>query len=468
MSGAPVASGLFRFRLEIPAGPEPDMEAYLFALPVEAGMPGLPLVRAEILKFLAAEGVVFGLLDHAIERLIQRGYAHRELIARGLPPMRGSDAHFEVLVADRQSRYEALFSRLPRPEDEKWLDRLMGLTVQAQTPLLRRHPAQAGAPGRNVFGQLIPGPKGSERPFPPFHNAQVSPHDRNLLVSLIEGIPAVDLPHLIEVLPVTILRRDLAESRYFKGIVAICGNVPDYIRIRAQSDILVLGTVDAAVLISGRRIWIRQGVKGKEMAVLKAREDILVRFAERATLEAGGHLMAESLHHCHAVALGELRVNYILGGYCRATTLLWTDVAGSPGVDSVLGCGQNPYLDSALLEAAQQIAKLEEALQEMRAELSSKNMLAAQDKQILRLHLRNRIPRMEYLLYHLRQHWQRLQTYQADCRQAAIEIETGMYPGTLLTIHQLEMEIRDFVNQRRRYLAGRYGIVPDRNVAHGQ
>ncbi|PKL76290.1 MAG: hypothetical protein CVV27_11000 [Candidatus Melainabacteria bacterium HGW-Melainabacteria-1] len=459
---------LFRFRLEIADTPEPNMEAYFYALPVEADQTGQVLSRPEILTFLKSLGVVFGILDHAIERIVQRGYAHRELIARGLAPLRGSDAYFQVLVSDRQSRYEALFSRLPRPEDEKWLDRLMSMTVQAGSPLLRRLPACPGAPGRNIKGQLVSGYKGMDRPFPPFYNAQISPQDKHLLVAMNEGIPAVDLPHLIEVLPLTIIRRDLAESRYFKGIVAICGNIPDQIRVRAESDILVLGTVDAAVLLSGRRIWIRQGVKGKDIAVLKARDDILLRFAERATLESGGHLRAESLHHCHAVALGELRVNYILGGWSRSTTLCWTDVVGSPGVDSALCCGQNAYLDSALAEAEQQIAQLEEKLLSMRSVLSSKDMLQAADKQILRLYYRNRIPRLEYLLYHLKFYWRRLQGYQAASRQAAIEIETGIYPGTLLMIHQLEMEIQEFVNQPRRYLAGRYGIMPDRTAVYDQ
>lgn len=457
---------LFRFRLEFPEQPEPDMEAYFFAMPVEQGQAGFALSRIEILKYLAGEGVVFGIQDHMIARIVQRGYAHRELIARGIPPLRGSDTHFHVLVADRQSRYEALFSRVPRPEDDKWLERLMGLTVQPQTPLLRRIPACLGAPGRNIKGRLIPGLKGVDKPFPPFHNAQISPRDPHVLIAMIEGIPALDLPHLIEVLPVTIIRRDLSESRYFKGIVAICGNIPDYLRVRSQSDLLVLGTVDAAVLISGRRIWIRQGVKGKDMAVLKAREDILVRFAERATLEAGGHLLAESLHHCHAVALGEMRVNYVLGGTSRATTLLWTDVAGSPGVESSLCCGQNPYLDAALSQVWSQLEQLEEAIQAMKAELSSKPMLLmAQDKQILRMHLRTRIPRMEYQLYHLKLYWQRLQKYQTSLQDAAIEVETGMYPGTMLNIHHLELEIKDFINHRKRYLAGRYGIVPDRAIA---
>lgn len=464
-----MAEQLFRFRLEIPDTPEPYMEAYLSALPLDPGSSqseGHHLSRPEMLTFLSAHGVVFGILDHVIERVIQRGYAHRELIARGLSPLRGSDTQFEVLVADRQSRYESLFSRLPRPDDESWIERLLALTVQANTPLLRRLPASHGAPGRNIYGKLLPGAKGQEKPFPPFHHAQISHQDRNLLVSTIEGIPSVEPPHLVEVLPVTVLRRDIAESRYYKGIIAICGNIPDHIRLRAQSDILVLGTVDAAVLISGRRIWIRQGVKGKEMAVLKAKEDIFLRFAERATLEAGGNIWSESLHHCYAVALGEIRVKYILGGVTRATTRLWTDVAGSPGVDSVLCCGQNPYLEAALQITAQEIASLEEMLGGMRTDLSSKEMLLAQDKQILRLHFRNRIPRLEYQLYHLRRYRQRLQSFESQCHQASIEIETGMYPGTMLMIHQLEMEIREFVSQRRRYLAGRYGIMPDRAVVH--
>lgn len=460
---------LFRFRLEMPEMPEPYMAAYFSALPLEPSAfesQAHLLSRAEILTFLSAHGVVFGVLDHVIERIVQRGYANGELIARGLAPLRGSDTQFEVLVADRQSRYEALFSRLPRPDDDSWIEKLLALTVQANTPLLRRLPASHGAPGRNILGKLLLGTKGQEKPFPPFHHAQVSHQDRNLLVSTIEGIPSVEPPHLVEVLPVTVLRRDLAESRYYKGIVAICGNIPDHTRLRAQSDILVLGTVDAAVLLSGRRIWIRQGVKGKEMAVLKAKSDIFLRFAERATLEAGGHIWSESLHHCHAVALGEMRVQFILGGVSRASTQIWTDVAGSPGVDSLLCCGRNPYLESAIKQAEYELAELEENLSLMRAELSSKEMLLAKDKQVLRLHLRNRIPRLEYQLYHLRRYRQRLKSFEDQSRQAAIEIETGMYPGTMLMIHQLEMEIREFVNQRRRYIAGRYGIMPDRTVVH--
>lgn len=460
-----MSAPLFCFRLEIPLQPEGDMEAYFSALPAEPGQPVFPLSRTEILRFLDDNGVVFGVLDHAIERILQRGFAHRELIARGLPPLRGGDTFFEQLVTDQQSRYEALFSRIPRPEDDQWLEKMLKLTVQPQTPLLRRVPACLGAPGRNIRGKFLPGLKGQEKPFPPFHNAQISPHDPHLLISMIEGIPAVDLPHLIEVLPVTIVRRDLTESRYFKGIVAICGNVPDYLRLRADSDILVLGTVDAAVLISGRRIWVRQGIKGKDMAVLKAKEDILVRFAERSTLESGGNLLAESLHHCFAVALGELRVDYILGGISRATSLLWTDVAGSPGVDSQLCCGQNPYLDKELQDAGRQIESLEETLLQTKADLSSKSLLSSQEKQILRLHLRMRIPRLEYQLYHLRLYMQRLLKYQEKVKKACIEVETGMYPGTFLCIHQLEMEIKDFVNHKKRYLAGKYGIIPDRSIS---
>lgn len=459
-------SGLFRFWVEIPPSFESNMEAYFFAMPAEQGQDGLLLNRQEILTFLHSQGIVFGILEHVIERLVQRGYAHRELIARGLPPLKGSDTHFEVLVTEWHNRYEELFLRLPEPEeDEQWLEHLAEVMIRPQTPLLRRLPACLGAPGRNIFGKLVPGIKGQERPFPTFKNAQISLQDPNLLVATIDGILAVDLPHLIEVLPVTILRRDLLESRFFKGTVIIFGNVPDYIRIQAKSDILILGTVDAAVLISERRIWIRQGVKGKDMAVLKAKEDILVRFAEHATLEAGGNLQAESLQHCYAVSLGKMYVNYILGGISRASTLLWTEIVGSPGVDSMLYCGQNPYLEAALVQTEGQIEHLQHMLQQMQSELSSKAVLGAPDKQILRIHLRNRIPRLEYQLYQLKAYWQRLQSMQAIGQQACIEIAVGSYQGTYLCINQQESTLRELVNHRRRYLAGRYGIVPDRSLA---
>jgi len=455
----------FRFRILIPEQYPANLQAYFYAVPVHVSQenPELyPLTRQAILTYLHTQGIVYGIQESAISHILESAFAHHELIAVGLPPLLGSDALFEVLVKDKQSQYEAIFLRQPQPEDEQWLSRLVAMTVSPQTPLIRKQPPSSGAPGIDIFGRLIPGLKGQDKPFPPYRNAVVSEQNRMLLVSGIEGIPLIDLPRNIEVLPLTMLSRDMHESAYFRGIVAICGHVADYVRIRAYGDILVLGTVDAAVLLAGRHIWIRQGVKGKDTAVLKAQGNILLRFAERATLEAGQQILAESLHHCYAVALAELHVTYILGGEVLASQGIWTDVAGSPGIDSSLGCGQNAYLASELQSTEASVDELMIELQALKTELSAKIMNLAQTKKILLLHYRNLIPRLEYKIYSKKLRLQYLRQVAVQAQQAAINIETGLYPDTLLRIHQFEKYNHDFIDEPTRFVSGRYGIISDK------
>ena len=374
---------LFDFSLDIPNQGK-SLQAFLSVKAAQNDQ-GFPLTRHAILSFLKDAQIVFGILDYAIEKIIERGSAQNELIAHGLAPLKGSDCQFQLLAYEQHQAYEELFQNLPHLSDTKSLENLNDLILSPQAPLLRRLLACPGAPGKNIFGQLIPGIKGAERPFPVFRRAQISPQDPHLLVSMIEGIPVLHLPFLIEMVPITILRRDLVDSKYFQGVVVILGNIPDYVRVQAQSDILVLGTVDAAVLISGRRIWIRQGVKGKDLAVLRAESDITLRFAEHATLEAGGDLKAVSLHHCYSVALGRLEAHYILGGVARSSMTLSVNQAGSAGVETSLCSGQNSYLDTAIQELQDRITRIQLQLQDIQLELSSKAMFNSEQNQVLKI-----------------------------------------------------------------------------------
>lgn len=453
---------LFYFKIVVPEQSPANLYAYFYAVPASSqqSASAYELTREAILSFLADKGIVYGIQESVIEKILQQSFAHHELIAVGLPPMMGADARFVFLAAAKQKDYEAIFERQPQPEDKVWLERLMALTVAPQTPLVEKIPPSRGAPGIDVFGTLIPGLKGQERAFPPYRHALIDPDSKLRLLAAIEGIPAVDLPRYIDVLPLTVLHRDIKESAYFKGTVAICGHVADHVRVRAYGDILVLGTVDAAVLIAGRHIWIRQGVKGKDMAVLKSGTgNILMRFAERATLESGQCILAEAMHHCYAVALDSIAVNYILGGEVIASQHLWSDIVGSPGVDSSLVCGHNPYLSTEIAQLEQQLMALDEHILFLKTELSSKMITLAYNNPILLQHYRHQLPKKEYLRHSLCLRLNALKAIEASARSVAIEIASGLYPDTLLRINQFEKLNRDFVSEPVTLIAGKYGVI---------
>ncbi|MGV3525623.1 MAG: FapA family protein [Candidatus Sericytochromatia bacterium] len=462
-----MAKRRYHFRLLIPDTPVPFMEAYFYAFPLDASkeQTGYLLNRESILRFLEQEGVCYGILESAITQTLAQGFAHHERIAQGLFPLQGADARFRILVQAALNLYADFLRQMQQqgPMGESpGFEALREAVLAPQTPILQKIPPLTGAPGLNIRGELIAGFKGMDKPFPPSRHTRIADENRLLLLTAIEGIPLFQLPHFIDILPFTLIKRDLNESRFFKGIVAIEGNIGDLVRLRAQADILVWGTVDAAVLIAGRHIWIRQGVKGKDVAILRAGRQINLKFAERATLEAGSSITAESLHHCFSYALHEIRVQYLLGGETLASSLLWADVIGSPGVESIVSCGLTFYLDAELQQLAVRLEESLALLQDLRTELASKDLLFSQEKQILRLHFRNRIPRIEYEIYALRQRLEELQRFKESSRRAVIEIATGMYPGTYLRIQQFEMEWQEFLQEKRRLVAGKYGIIPEK------
>lgn len=464
-----MAKRRYHFRVLLPDTAVPFIEAYFYAFPLDSSQTqqGHILSRESILAFLEQEGIRYGILETAIAHTLEQGFAHHERIAHGLLPLQGADARFRVLAQPALDVYASFLTEMQlqgRSVQNRGFESLRQAVLSPQTPLLQKIPPLMGAPGINIRGELIPGFKGSDKPFPPSRHTRIADENRLLLLTAIEGIPLFQMPHFIDVLPFTLIKRDLNESRFFKGIVAVEGNVGDFVRLRAQADILVWGTVDAAVLIAGRHICIRQGVKGKDVAILRAHGQINLKFAERATLEAGQSITAESLHHCFAYALNQIRVQYLLGGETQAGSLLWSDVVGSPGVESILSCGLSFYLDAELQQTQALLEHNTMLLQELRTELASKELLLSQEKQILRLHFRNRIPRLEYEMYVLRQRLEELLRFKQQTQQAAIEIETGMYPGTLLRIQHLEMDWQEFLQEKRRFIAGKYGIIPDRQA----
>lgn len=454
----------YSFRLVVPELSHPFMEAYFYAEPVneETQDKTYTLSRLEIQKFLSSQSIIFGIQETTVLKIIKQGYATHELIAQGIWPRLGTDTRFKVLVQHKQRQYESLFSQATFQFDDKLLERLRTFMVLPNTPLVRKIPPTRGAPGCDIRGVLIPGQKGNDKPFPPFRHVSISQEDACLLVSNIEGIPAIDLRHRIEVISLTILNRDVKESAFYKGTVVIVGNILDLVRVRAQADIIVLGTVDAAVLLAGRHIFIQNGVKGKDTAVLKSQGNIALRFAERMTIEAGLNIYSESLHHCYVVALGQITAKYILGGEVLASVAIWAEVAGSIGIDSLLSTGQNAYLETEIKSVQKNIADLQDKKAQIRQELSSKDLLSSKQKDVIRLHYRNKLLQLEYQLDRLIQRATQLKDFFELSRQAFIHIQACIYPDTSLRIHGFEAINYDFIDHKTRFIAGRYGIIWDK------
>lgn len=340
------------------------MSAQLSIAPPQGGS---EVSRDQVLQELQAQGVVFGVMEGAIEEALGAGSCSGLVVARGREPVKGSDTQFVSLVPEVKERQ-------PHFEDEGVVDyRDLGdiVSVTAGAPLMRRVPATPGEPGENVLGEPLPAVPGNELPFSSTLQGTVqSSEDPDLLVAAIAGQPVL-LPNGVMVEPTISYKNvDLSSGNIrFEGSVTIEADVKEGMTVRASGDIVVGGVVEGAALEAGGNIEVKGGVIGQgevrtpggeissEAARIHAGGSASVNFVENAVITAGDSItvidfvMQSELAAGGEVLVGnaESRHGHIIGGVTKAAVLVKAVTLGSPaGVSTRVEVGVDPFVNEKL------------------------------------------------------------------------------------------------------------------------
>jgi uncharacterized protein len=408
--------------------------------------------------FLASQGIRFGIQEAVISQVLNQGFGSHLEVARGIIPLKGADAYFESLVASRQKKYHQLCEQFHHRSRISASD-FRPLLVRPRLPVLKKNPATRGAPGLTVTGVLIPGLWGDDCEPPAMANLVPSPDEKNLWLSACKGMCLFDLPHFIEVRPLLLLERDLKASLSFDGIVVVLGHIFDQVRLRATDDVFITDVVEASVVISMGNIYLQQGVKGKNTAVLRAAKNVSLNFAEHATLEVGGELQAHSLFSCHTYTLGNCIADFVQGGETFSAQHLISEKIGSRGISTAVYGGFPDYLESAIEIVEQQCEELKERLAQIEAFLSNPQFLVSAEKQVLRQHYYYQRPCLKYSLQkqeHLLNVLYQRSTLQ---KEAFISASQGVMGDTAVVLCQFEHYQDKFIQGPLTYTSGRYGII---------
>ena len=328
---------------------------------------GRKITRDDILGELAGLGVVHGILEEAIDAAVAAGGAAKLQVAAGTLPCPGEDSQFVSLIPETRQQ-------VPQLNDEDTPDyRNLGdlVSVSLGDPLIRRTPPTAGRAGRNLVGVEIPTSAGREVLFAEhLTGVACDLHDCDLMIAAISGFPvAVTNGMIVE--PVFKLKRvDLSTGNlHVQGSLEIAGDVSEGMEVTATEGITVGGIVEAARIEAGGDIEIKGGVIGHGMlslgngeerrgaAQLKAGGRVTVQFAENALIVADGEIVVRELAmQCEltsgaSITVGETggRKGHIIGGLCRAATLVRAIVLGShAGVPTLVEVGVDPSINQKL------------------------------------------------------------------------------------------------------------------------
>jgi len=305
------------------------------------------LDKDDIVSEMIRSGVKYGVAEANIaEFLDNRQYSEYIVLAEATKQVEGSDAEITYF-------FNTDLTQKPRVNDDGSVDFHhldMISTVSAGDLLAELKPAVQGKPGIDVCGGLLRPTKVKQKILRVGKNIKLS-EDGLKAYSEVNGHATLEgeqifVSNMYEV-PANV-DTSTGDIEY-EGNVLVHGNVLAGFSIIAKGDIVVEGVVEGANLRAGGHIILKRGIQGMDRGVLKANGNVISRFIESATVEAGGYVSADAILHSTVSAKGDITVDgkkgYITGGVIRSGSLVSAKTIGSSmGTSTSIEVGIEPAI----------------------------------------------------------------------------------------------------------------------------
>ncbi len=406
--------------------------------------------REEFLREFTSRGVKFGLDDSVIDDFLKnRPYCTDVEIAKGLPPVQGSDASIEYFF-NTDPRIK------PTLNEDGSVDFFNLNTInhcEKGQLLAKLTPAVFGTPGINVKGERIRPREVKQLQLKYGHEIELS-EDKTEIRSMVNGhVNLVEGKVFVSsVFEVENVDNSVGNIEY-DGNVCVNGNVCENFTIKAKGNIEVKGIVEGAFLEAGGNITIARGMNGMHKGRLTSGGNIVSKFLENATVSAKGFVEAESIMHSNVVAGTDIRVigkkGFIAGGRAVATnTIEVKNLGSSMGADTVVEVGMDATLKQEIAALKKEMLQLDKSLATIKPVLdgarikltSGVKMTTDQLTQIQKLakiskEQTDRLTEIEDQLSKIEE--------PGDAETAGQVIVTGdVYPGTKICIGDVSMVVK--------------------------
>ncbi|MDN5330920.1 MAG: uncharacterized protein PWP45_145 [Tepidanaerobacteraceae bacterium] len=429
---------------------ENEMSATLTLISSSGGRTNLSL--DDVLKELNKSGVVFGIDTDKINEMLKKGIYNTPVeIARGIEPKEGKDGE----IVYRVEINKELKPKITEDGRVDFHDLGFITNVEKGQLLAEIIPPEKGSPGKTVTGKVLPAKDGKPVRLRQGKNVVLS-DDGKFLYSTIDGHPVIGEDR-ISVLPVMEIKGDVGPSTGdidFVGSVKVYGNIKSGYKIKAEGDIEVEGYVEAAELISGGKVFLKRGIRGMGKGMVKAAVDIIAKFVENSTLEAGKNIIVnEAIMHSLVSAGNKIEVKgkkgLLVGGSARAGKEINAKVIGSPmATVTIVEAGVNPGYKRKIYEINQELESVESNLVKIKTAL---DIMAKQANKGIeapeRTNLIKRLKESEAELLEkkkaLEEEKERLTLLIETMARAKISACDTVFPGVNIVIGNASMRLKD-------------------------
>ncbi len=395
--------------------------------------------------------ITHGIDDAVIDSfLAAKKYCTDYRIAKGTPVKEGTDAHITYFFnTDNRIR--------PTLNEDGTVDfHNLNLVNQCKEGelLAELTPEVKGTPGTDIRGVEIK-PRDVKRAQLSYGlNIQLS-EDKLRLTSKVNG--HVNLTggrvFVSDVMQVVNVDNSTGDIEY-ENTVVIQGNVNSGFSVKTKGDIEVRGTVEGATLEAGGNIILQRGINGMGKGSLKAGGNIISKFIENCSAEAGGYVETNSILHSKVTAGTDINVmskkGFITGGSVTALSTIRVKTLGSTmGADTSVTVGVDPRVITRIGELNKETAEAEKNLKTMLPVLeAAKKRIAAGEK--LNPEKAKQIQTLAATIKHSQEvlsssgeELQSLKSMMDEGQGAAVEVQGEVFPGVVINISDVSMIIKD-------------------------
>ena len=418
---------------------------------------GKAITKEDIYSECRLAKIVYGIDDKEIERFLsEKKYATDYVIARGKPVVEGSDARIEY-------NFNTNNKVRPTLNEDGTVDFFnlnlvnhctVGMVLATLTPEVK------GEAGSDVFGMVIK-PRDVKRAILQFGlNIELS-EDKCSIRSKVNGHVTLvgGKVFVSDVMEVNNVDNSTGNIDY-QGNVVVMGDVKSNFSIKTSGDVEVQGVVEGARIEAGGNIILMRGINGESKGVLKAGGNIISKFMENCTAEAGGYVETNSILHSKVRAGTEINVmsqkGFITGGEVCATSGIKVKTLGSHmGADTKVTAGVDPAVLSRMGALNKEIPELQKNLKTTLPILeATKKKLSAgvkmtpdQVKQVQALAVNVKATQEKLIADNTEM--ESLKEKLEEGSAASVDVMGEAYQGVVITISDVSMVIKETVRYCR-------------------
>jgi len=420
---------------------------------------GRHLMVKDIINALKKAGVEYGFQEEELQKALDNDrYGEALVAAKGDIPENGKDGYIDYKVR--------ISKKIEFKEDESgkvdFLAKdLIENVVQGQV-LAELVAPEKGKQGKTIFNKLIPATNGGPVELKAGKGTIISENGTQLIAE--KNGQVVFIGGRVNVEENYVVGGDVGLDTgniMFLGSVTIRGSVSDNMEVKAAGNIEVAGTVQKAHLEAEGDVIVRQGIVGRDGAVIESTTgSVFAKFVQNTFISVEKDvIVAEGILHSKISAGSKIICNgkraQIVGGEIMAGEEVRVKQLGAQAsTPTLVIVGTNPkilqqitQLDNIQKQAKEKLDKIEQNIRTLTVQKTSQGEEFTESKEAMLNKMISGKEKLNERLAETDSEKKQLQEYlQILAARGKVHVEKTLFPGVKIVINEAEFTVNDEYN----------------------